>query len=422
MAEKPENPVTTHFEFGGVLGAPFMLLSLPLTTYALYFLCPNASHCSILEVPPLPSLSSLFSLEAIGVFVAWFALQVLFYNVLPGDVGEGLPIKRLGGKRLKYKFNGLNALYASLVLYIAVVYLNLLPVVFVYDQFVPLLSAAILFSYALSVYLYASSFKKNALLAEGGNSGHPIYDFFIGRELNPRIGSFDLKYFCELRPGLIGWMLINFSLALKQYALHGSITNSMMLVCAFQGWYVYDALLSEPAILSTMDIVQDGFGFMLAFGDLAWVPFVYSLQARYLVDHPVNLSWPHFLAVIAVQALGYAIFRGANGQKDAFRRNPADPALAHLKTLQTKRGTALLVSGWWGYARHINYLGDLLMGLSWCLPTGFGTPLTYFYFIYFAILLIHRDRRDDHNCAHKYGEDWEKYKKLVPYRILPYVY
>ena len=34
-----------------------------------------------------------------------------------------------------------------------------------------------------------------------------------------------------------------------------------------------------------MDITTDGFGFMLAFGDLAWVPFIYSLQARYLVDH-----------------------------------------------------------------------------------------------------------------------------------------
>jgi hypothetical protein len=35
-----------------------------------------------------------------------------------------------------------------------------------------------------------------------------------------------------------------------------------------------------------MDITTDGFGFMLAFGDLAWVPFTYSLQARVLVDHP----------------------------------------------------------------------------------------------------------------------------------------
>jgi hypothetical protein len=34
--------------------------------------------------------------------------------------------------------------------------------------------------------------------------GNPIYDFFMGRQLNPRIASFDIKSFFELRPGLIG--------------------------------------------------------------------------------------------------------------------------------------------------------------------------------------------------------------------------
>ena len=42
------------------------------------------------------------------------------------------------------------------------------------------------------------------------------------------------------------------------------------------------------------------------------------------------------------------------------------------------------------------------MGLAWCLPTGFDTPITYFYVIYFAVLLIHRQRRDDDACAKKY--------------------
>lgn len=45
--------------------------------------------------------------------------------------------------------------------------------------------------------------------------------------------------------------------------------------------------------------------------------------------------------------------------------------------------------------------GDLIMGLAWCLPTGFDTPITYFYVIYFAVLLIHRQRRDDEACKKK---------------------
>ena len=66
----------------------------------------------------------------------------------------------------------------------------------------------------------------------------------------------------------------------------GHVTAALLLVCAFHGLYVWDAMWSEKAILTTMDITTDGFGFMLVFGDLTWVPFTYSLQARYLVDHP----------------------------------------------------------------------------------------------------------------------------------------
>jgi len=42
------------------------------------------------------------------------------------------------------------------------------------------------------------------------------------------------------------------------------------------------------------------------------------------------------------------------------------------------------------------------MALAWSLPTGFDTPVTYFYVIYFAVLLIHRQRRDDEKCEKKY--------------------
>ncbi|HEY8431982.1 MAG TPA: hypothetical protein VIL20_26575, partial [Sandaracinaceae bacterium] len=83
---------------------------------------------------------------------------------------------------------------------------------------------------------------------------------------------------------------------------------------------------------------------------------------------------------------------------------------------------ALLVSGWWGLARHTNYLGDLMMALAWCLACGFSSIVPYFYFIYFAPLLINRERRDHALCKAKYGADWDEYCRRVPYRIIPYVY
>lgn len=63
----------------------------------------------------------------------------------------------------------------------------------------------------LAVFVYIISFiplakpngigTKERILSINGNTGNPFYDWFIGRELNPRIGSWDIKLFCELRPG-----------------------------------------------------------------------------------------------------------------------------------------------------------------------------------------------------------------------------
>lgn len=167
-----------------------------------------------------------------------------------------------------------------------------------------------------------------------------------------------------------------------------------------------------------MDITTDGFGFMLAIGDLAWVPFTYTLQARYLAFHPVYLSTLQTVVIAAIGATGYFIFRSSNWEKDQFRsgNNPRN-----LTFMPTKRGTRLLTSGWWGRSRHPNYFGDWLMALAWCLPTGFGTPITYFYLAFFVVLLLHRQIRDDEACREKYGADWPKYCEKVPYRIIPYI-
>lgn len=70
----------------------------------------------------------------------------------------------------------------------------------------------------------------------------------IGRELNPRIGEFDIKFFTELRPGLLGWLVLNICMGIKQYVKLGRITNSMVLVQFFQAWYIIDALYNEVSI------------------------------------------------------------------------------------------------------------------------------------------------------------------------------
>jgi Delta14-sterol reductase len=53
---------------------------------------------------------------------------------------------------------------------------------------------------------------------------------------------------------------------------------------------------------------------------------------------------------------------------------------------------------------------------------GWGVIFTYFYIVYFGVLLVHRELRDEAKCARKYGADWERYTAIVKSRIIPGVY
>jgi hypothetical protein len=74
-----------------------------------------------------------------------------------------------------------------------------------------------------------------------------------------------------------------------------------------------------------MDFTTDGFGWMLSFGNLSWVGFLFGLQARYLALRPVELSWLQIIVVLTLQTIGYTIFHQANDEKNTFRKNPNDP-------------------------------------------------------------------------------------------------
>ncbi|PWN28998.1 hypothetical protein BDZ90DRAFT_231001 [Jaminaea rosea] len=420
-------PKSEHYEFMGPPGAFFISTTVPFFSYALYYFCNEQVGCA---VPP-KNVSAIMSLMGQGIkdsffdgqawiiYFGWYAFCVLAWALLPAPEVEGTEL-RTGGK-LKYQLNALRTLVLAFAL-VAALILTQGPqaFTFLYDHWVGLVTVSLVNSVVQAIYVHARSFGAGRLLAKGGNTGNLMYDWFIGRELNPRIGKFDIKYFNELRPGLILWCLLDISCACHQYVrLHGKVTDSMLLVNAFHILYVVDSLWNEAAILTTMDITTDGFGFMLSVGDLTWVPFVYSLQARYLAFHPVKLGLIASLAIFAFNGLGYYIFRVSNGEKNDFRNGNNSKK---LKYMTTSSGRRLITSGWWGRSRHPNYMGDLIMGLAWSLPCGFETPLVYMYVVYFLVLLVHRQLRDDEACHEKYGKDWERYCKLVPYRIFPYIY
>jgi hypothetical protein len=63
----------------------------------------------------------------------------------------------------------------------------------VIDKTIPLLVAAIGNAIFISVALYIKGYKESEKTNIFGNTGNVIYDFFVGREVNPRVGPLDIK-------------------------------------------------------------------------------------------------------------------------------------------------------------------------------------------------------------------------------------
>jgi delta14-sterol reductase len=422
---RAESAVDSRAEFGGAAGNLALLIGLPAMTVYLYF-CVRFNEGRLLlgpgvELGPL-ARSLVPSWSAAGVYLGWVAFQALLQAFAPGRSVEGTPLE--DGSRLYYRMNGRASLLITAAVSALGVGTGALPLRWIHDHFGELIAVATLFSFALALFLY---FYGRASEAGTRTPRGAICDYFLGSARHPRIPprtGFDLKLFCEARPGLLGWMLVNFSFAAVQMERHGSLSTAMAVVCGLQLVYVIDYFWHESAILTTMDVQHEDFGWMLVFGDLVWVPMVYSLQAHYLIDRVHDL--PVWIAAfsIALGIAGIALFRVANLQKHRFRTETTGLQIwgRPAEYIQTRQGNRLLVAGFWGWSRHMNYLGDWLLGLAWSLPCLFGSLLPYFYPIYFAVLLIHRERRDHHRCLAKYGDDWDRYCRRVRWRIVPGIY
>lgn len=87
-----------------------------------------------------------------------------------------------------------------------------------------------------------------------------------------------------------------------------------------------------------------------------------------------------------------------------------------------KKRSRLLTSGFWGIARHLNYVFEILLALSWSLPSIHYGIVPFAYVIFLCGLLIHRTFRDEEKCSQKYNKYWDEYCQIVPYRMIPGIF
>lgn len=406
--------------FGGPIGAAALTIIMPVVTY--YLWAAANQHGGSLWLPrSLDDVAAMIpapTWRASAIFFGWLGLQVVLGLVCPGKIVTGAVLP--SGERLSYKLNGLSSFLVSIAILVGLLATGTIEATSVLAELGPLLTLATLFALGLAFWFYVWGRRRGALERSSGNV---IYDFYMGTVLNPRFGLFDLKFFFESHIGMGCWGALAVLLPAAELERTGTLSTAMLVVSLCQLLYITDFFVFESNLLSMLDIIYENYGFMLTYAFLAWMPFNFTLQQQYLLASPTDLPvWAAVLLVL-LNLAGYVIFRDSNLQKQRFRRDPSQPVWGRPpKVLETQRGTSLLLSGWWGLARHTNYLGDLTMALAWCLACGFSSVVPYFYFIYFAPLLLNRERRDHALCKEKYGADWDEYCKRVPYRIVPYVY
>jgi hypothetical protein len=394
------------------------LLTLPALIYYVW-ICLTYHHGQL--TLPLPHMLTQVPRPTLGsacVIIGWVGFEAVLQWFLPGRRAWGSPLA--DGRRLEYRLNGLLSLLATFGVLIVLFVTGALTPTWVVNNLGPLLSMTNIVAFGIGGLLVICGRHEVGHSPESASAG--LRRFWHGSQLNPRIGSFDLKLFFEARPGLLGWAVVDACLAAKQHQ-EQRLSAPMVLICLFQLAYVLDYFLHEEAVLTTYDIRHEKFGWMLCWGDLVWVPFLYTVQARYLIDHHPGLGAPGLATITILNAAGYLVFRRSNLQKHRFRRSPESLIWGRKPHyIATASGSLLLVSGWWRLARHVNYLGDIAMGVAWCLLCGFGSALPYLYIGYLVVLLVHRERRDNRICQAKYGADWTEYRARVPYRIVPGVY
>ncbi|RMD39703.1 hypothetical protein DV735_g5431, partial [Chaetothyriales sp. CBS 134920] len=434
-----------EFEFGGSIGSALLMTGFPLLMWYMWI---GATYYN--GSLPLPESNQTWSdfgrhlchlvyqgayptAKAWAIYWIFFIVEAVMYCYMPGVSNFGRPLRHEGGKRLPYYCSAYSSFYATLAIAAILHFTGIFPLYTLIDEFGSLMSVAILSGFLSSFIVYIQAIVRGRTHRL---SGSPIYDFFMGAELNPRIGILDFKMFYEVRIPWFILFLITCSVAARQYETYGYVSAEVVFLTAVHYLYTNACAKAEEMIITSWDMYFEKLGFLLTFWNMAGVPFTYCHCALYFANHhPSEYHWNRYaLAVFAiVYIFFYWMWDSANGQKNAFRhkeknqlikRNtfPQVPwqSIENPRTIQTDTGDHIMVDGWFAIIRKPNYVPDMFFSMSWGLITGFN-PFPWFYFIFFMVMILHRTNRDINRCRRKYGEAWKQYEREVPYLFIPYV-
>jgi delta14-sterol reductase len=347
------------------------------------------------------------------IYAIIFALNAL----LPGRWVPGYVTKPNSAEKMRYHLNGFTVFFVSFLIWFLLGYFDIVPFDYLYNHRLFGLAGALMLGtvFTLGVVLPYPPVRKSFLT-----------DLFLGRIENLQLwgGRVDVKMWLYLIGAtMLGLNALSFTA--HHYILYGDqASTGILLSTVLIIYFVLDYLIFEEVHLFTYDLFAERIGFKLGWGCIVFYPYFYSIFLWATVDLP-DAQTPIWLLAIYVLIffVGWILARGANMQKYFFKINPERVFLGIVPEAITDGNKTLLVNGFWGISRHINYLGEILMATGIILCTGYPALIwPWLYPLYYVVLLFLRQRDDDKRCSLKYGELWKTYVKKVPCRIIPYVY
>jgi protein-S-isoprenylcysteine O-methyltransferase Ste14 len=342
---------------------------------------------------------------------------LLLNATLPGRWVTGYINRPASAEKMRYHLNGFSVFIVIITLWFIFGNSGLIPYDFLYiHRWQGVTGACILgIVFTMAVVLPFPRVRRSLLA-----------DLYLGRAENLQLGDgrVDAKMWLYLT-GATMLELNALSFAAHHMLIFGDKASPGILVStALITFFVLDYLTFERVHLYTYDLFAERVGFKLGWGCLVFYPYFYPVA----LWSTVNRSDPHtpvwLMAIyVIVFFTGWTLARGANMQKYFFKRNPGKKFLWIVPETITNGTSTLLVNGFWGVSRHINYLGEILMASGIVLSAGYPALIwPWLYPLYYVLLLFPRQRDDDRRCAVKYGELWNEYKKRVPWKIIPHVY
>jgi len=241
------------------------------------------------------------------------------------------------------------------------------------------------------------------------------YNLLAGSTTNAHVGGVNIKIFLNR---LVFQSVIILNLLAIRVDVHSPtllISSLMQIILAAENLINEKSTLTNSYEFTTVKV-----GWQLIVTHLMY-PFLTIVAALHIFQTGEEMPYYCLVPIMVLFLEGLWVKVASNQQKNAFLTNPEDASFSNMESLSSPLGEKLLISGWWGWLRHPNYLGEIIIHLSLILPCGINVVMPCILALLTSVF-IGRTIGNDKASQMKYGPSWDRYCQRVPSRVLPHIY